>query len=219
MYSFAQRSDTRVMDEPLFGHFLAHTGAERPSREDVLRTMAVDREAALHSIAPQDGDEVLMLKHMANHIEGLDWKDVDGAHHKHVILTRHPDGVLPSYRAHIERPTMLDLGYAHQRRILEHAQGRAIVVTAESLFLNPEATLRALCHALDLPWEASMLTWRPGGRPEDGVWAQHWYHGVHRSSGWEARTLRQGSVPTALNDLREECVEHYIALQAQSLNP
>ena len=39
MYSFAQRLDTRVMDEPLFGHFLAFTGVDRPSREDVLRTM------------------------------------------------------------------------------------------------------------------------------------------------------------------------------------
>ena len=219
MYSFAERTDTRVMDEPLFGHFLTHTGASRPSREEVLATMPTSRTEALQTLQPRQNDEILFLKHMANHLEGLAWADVDGPHHRHVILTRHPDGVLPSYRAHIARPTMLDLGYAHQHRILQLAGDRAVVVTAESLFSQPEPTLRALCDALDLPWEAGMLTWQPGGRPEDGVWAPYWYEGVHRSAGWEARTLTHGEVPPDLEALRATCLEHYLALQAQSLNP
>ena len=219
MYSFAERTDTRVMDEPLFGHFLTHTGASRPSREEVLATMPTSRTKALQTLQPRQDDEILFLKHMANHLEGLAWTDVDGPNHRHVILTRHPDGVLPSYRAHIARPTMLDLGYAHQHRILQLAGDRAVVVTAESLFSQPEPTLRALCDALDLPWEAGMLTWQPGGRPEDGVWAPYWYEGVHRSAGWEARTLTHGEVPPGLEALRATCLEHYLALQAQSLNP
>ena len=206
MYSFAERTDTRVMDEPLFGHFLTHTGASRPSREQVLTTMPTSRTEALQTLQPRQDDEILFLKHMANHLEGLAWADVDGPHHRHVILTRHPDGVLPSYRAHIARPTML-------------AGDRAVVVTAESLFSQPEPTLRALCDALDLPWEAGMLTWQPGGRPEDGVWAPYWYDGVHRSAGWEARTLTHGEVPPDLEALRATCLEHYLALQAQSLTP
>ncbi|MGB0195676.1 MAG: hypothetical protein ACPF84_04020, partial [Flavobacteriales bacterium] len=36
MYSFAQRPDFGVVDEPLFAHFLQQTGAERPSRAEVL---------------------------------------------------------------------------------------------------------------------------------------------------------------------------------------
>ena len=112
---------------------------------------------------------------MANHLEGLTWEDVDGPEHAHVILTRHPDGVLPSY-ARIDAPTMLDLGYAHQRDIAARAAGRVHVVTAESLFEAPKATLKALCAALDMPWEEGMLT-SPGGRPEDGIWAPYWYEG------------------------------------------
>lgn len=219
MYSFAERVDTRVMDEPLFGHFLSCTGVSRPSREEVLATMPTSRTAALQSLQPRQEDDVLFLKHMANHLEGLSWSDVDGHHHRHVILTRHPDGVLPSYRAHIARPTMLDLGYAHQHRILQHAGDRAVVVTAESLFAQPEHTLRALCASLELPWDKGMLTWQPGGRPEDGAWAPYWYDGVHRSSGWEPRTLAHGEVPPDLAALRATCLEHYLALQAQSLKP
>ena len=163
MYSFAQRSDTRVLDEPLFAHFLKHTGVGRPSRDEVLITMPSSKKEALATLVPETSDQVLFLKHMANHLEGLDWEDLDGPEYQHVILTRHPDGVLPSYRAHIDHPTLLDLGYAHQQRILKLAGERAAVVTAESLFANPTATLRALCDALDLPWQTEMLTWKKAG--------------------------------------------------------
>ena len=219
MYSFAQRSDTRVLDEPLFGHFLKHTGVARPSREEVLRTMPTTKREALATLAPGPSDDVLFLKHMANHLEGLDWSEVDGPDHRHIILTRHPDGVLPSYRAHIDRPTLLDLGYAHQHGILNLAGERAVVVTAESLFAHPQAMLRVLCNALDLPWQKDMLTWKKGGRPEDGVWARYWYDGVHQSTGWEPRELQHGKVPESLSDLRERCLEHYLALQARALTP
>jgi hypothetical protein len=134
-------------------------------------------------------------------------------------LTRHPDGVLPSYRAHINHPSLLDLGYAHQHRILNLAGERAVVITAESLFAQPEAALRALCNALDLSWQTDMLTWKKGGRCEDGVWAKYWYEGVHQSTGWEPRALQHGEVPESLAELRETCLEHYLALQACAMTP
>lgn len=218
MYSFAQRSDTRVMDEPLFGHFLATTGVDRPSRKDVLRTMPLTAEAALASVVPRPMDQVVFLKHMANHLEGLDWSDVDGPNHMHVVLTRHPDGVLPSYGAHISNPTMLDLGYTHQLDLVQRIPDRVVVVTAESLQARPEPTLKALCRELGLPWDANMLSWTPGARPEDGVWAKHWYSGVHASSGWEARTLARGQVPAHLASLRAACKSHYLALKDHEIS-
>ena len=108
MYSFAQRPDTRVLDEPLFAHFLKHTGVARPLRRGFERDAVLQIMPSPRSFPPSD--EVLFLKHMANHLEGMDWEDLDGPKHRHVILTRHPDGVLPSYRAHIDHPTVLDLG-------------------------------------------------------------------------------------------------------------
>jgi len=217
MYSFAQRPDTRVLDEPLFAHFLRHTGVARPSRDEVLSAMSSSKPDALATLVPAPSDEVLFLKHMANHIEGLDWEDLDGPKHRHVILTRHPDGVLPSFRAHIDHPTLLDLGYVHQHRILKLAGERAAVITAESLFANPTGTLRALCDALDLPWQTEMLTWQKGGILEDGVWAKYWYDGVHNSTGWEVRTLQHGNTPPHLSELRDQCLEHYLALEQHAL--
>ncbi len=38
MYSFAQREDTRVIDEPLYGHYLKVTGVLHPGRKEVIQT-------------------------------------------------------------------------------------------------------------------------------------------------------------------------------------
>ncbi len=186
MYSFAQRSDMCVLDEPLFGHFLQQTGVSRPSREDVLATMPLDRPTVLSQFERR-GKPHLFLKHMANHLEG--WNEwADFAQNSHVVLTRDPVRVLASYQQHIQSPTRLDLCYDHQLWWLNHLKAKGIpvlVLDSDALVSNPEVQLKRLCYFLDLPWDEKMLRWKAGPRPEDGVWAQYWYHRVHASEGWE----------------------------------
>ena len=50
MYSFAQRSDTRVIDEPLYGHYLRVSGARHPGREEVLSAMESDGETVVREV-------------------------------------------------------------------------------------------------------------------------------------------------------------------------
>ena len=38
MYSFRERQDTTVFDEPFYAHYLNVTGREHPGREEVLKT-------------------------------------------------------------------------------------------------------------------------------------------------------------------------------------
>ena len=38
MYSFAQRADTTVVDEPFYGFYLDQTKIPHPGREEVLRS-------------------------------------------------------------------------------------------------------------------------------------------------------------------------------------
>lgn len=185
MYSFAQRSDFGVVDEPLFAHFLQQTGAERPSRSEVLASMPADRVnilPTLHRAEPH-----VFLKHMANHLEG--WPDrQDFAKHRHVLLTRHPRKVLRSYRAHIEAPTALDLCYDHQKAWLEHCEAEGwpvAVLDSDRLVAAPEQSLRSLMEWLNFSFDPCMLEWPAGPREEDGPWAKYWYHRVHASTGWE----------------------------------
>lgn len=186
MYSFAQRDDMNVLDEPLFGHFLEKTGVKRPSRLEVLSSMPSDREAILSQIEDA-GKPQVFLKHMANHMEGWDTRS-DFMPHKQIILIRDPVNVLASYQRHIDKPTRLDLCYDHQWRWFKEceAKGKSVVVVdSDKLIANPEAQLKRLCAFLGLPWDHNMLHWKPGPRKEDGIWAKYWYERVHASTGWE----------------------------------
>ena len=42
MYSFSQRDDTRVVDEPLYGHYLLKTGVRHPGREEIMAAVNCD---------------------------------------------------------------------------------------------------------------------------------------------------------------------------------
>ena len=44
MYSFRQRADTTVVDEPLYAHWLRVTGADHPGRDDVFAAQDPDGE-------------------------------------------------------------------------------------------------------------------------------------------------------------------------------
>jgi hypothetical protein len=221
MYSFAQRNDMRVIDEPLFGHFLRQTGVDRPSREAVLATMPWKHKEVLRAWETESGH--LFLKHMGNHLEG--WPEEDFDEHRQVILVRNPRSVLRSYQEHVALPTALDLCYAHQLRWMERCQSKGIpicVVDSDCLLEEPEPQLRALCEFLGLPWDAKMLQWQPGARPEDGVWAKYWYQKVHASSGWEKRPKAHSwsenqPLSDGLMDVLQEVQPIFERLQAKAI--
>ena len=222
MYSFAQRKDMRVLDEPLYGYFLERTGAERPCREATLAERPSTATSVLEFMRPRpeewNSEEHLFCKHMANHAEGLPWSSFEG--HRHVILFRNPASVMDSYGAHIQRPTMQDLGYQDQCNLLERMDehGRPpVVVCSDRLQAHPKKVLQNLCNELGLSWSEDMMTWGAGARPEDGPWAPWWYTGVHASAGWEARKPSEHSVPAHLKELHGSCLDAYHALLERSI--
>mmetsp|Transcript_6211 Transcript_6211/g.22853 ORF Transcript_6211/g.22853 Transcript_6211/m.22853 type:complete len:118 (-) Transcript_6211:2806-3159(-) len=105
---------------------------------------------------------------------------------------------------------------------------RPVVVEAGGLLRDPEKTLRALCAALDLDFQQSMLSWEPGPRPEDGCWAAWWYASVHASNGWrkaeDGATPRNGHVEELpplspqLQAVLEQCLPVYEKLKKHAIN-
>ena len=88
MYSFRQRSDTQVFDEPLYGHYLATSEARHPGGDEVLAAMDTDGERVVREVllggangaggrdgpagAPADAPRLRVYKNMAHHLRGLD---------------------------------------------------------------------------------------------------------------------------------------------------
>lgn len=212
MYSFAQRGDTHVVDEPLYGHYLKTSGASHPGRDEVMAAMNCDGNAVMQSLLHpvQEPDRpVLFMKHMAHHLVGIDRSFLHEA--QNILLIRDPREMLPSLAVQLPDATLRDTGLAVQSALYDElaVQGREpAVIDSRELLLNPERVLSVLCERLELGFDRDMLHWPKGPIPQDGVWARHWYHAVHESTGF-ARYVAKSDFPARLESLLGECVPHY----------
>lgn len=222
MYAFAQRSDCSVVDEPFYAAYLAATGLDHPMRDEVLAGQSQSyADVITNCVASRAGSEHVYQKHMTHHILAdtpLDWL----SKLTNVFLIRHPARVVASYGKKRENPTLSDIGFEQQKMLYEQVKSLgldSIVVDSADVRDDPAGTLSALCDALGIPFEPAMLTWAPGGIPEDGVWARHWYGAVHRSSGFADP---EGPLPEISGDLTrvvEEALPIYEAMRADRLKP
>jgi hypothetical protein len=94
-----------------------------------------------------------------------------------------------------------------------------VVIDSHDVRAAPGPALQALCAAIDLPFDAAMLSWPAGGCADDGVWAAHWYDAVHRSTGFAGA---EGPLPDLPPDLQALCARTlpiYHAMRAHALRP
>jgi hypothetical protein len=62
-----------------------------------------------------------------------------------------------------------------------------------------------------------MLSWPAGPRASDGVWANHWYDAVWRSTGFQPYRPKRVEVPVRLTDVLKRAEEIYQALYAHRM--
>ena len=219
MYSFRQRTDTVVVDEPLYGHYLRTSDADHPGAREVLNDMDDDGERVVReTILGPCRRRVHFFKNMAHHLPGLDQGFLDGV--TNVLLIRDPTEMLPSLAKQLPSPIMRDTGLREQAVILDSVLARGeqpLVLDARELLLDPSGVLARACVRLGIPFEESMLSWPAGPKPEDGVWAQHWYHNVHASTGFSPYRPYTEPFPDRLKPLLQECLPIYERLQEYAI--
>jgi len=220
MYAWAQRPDTTVWDEPMYGNFLAVTGVDHPMRDEVLAAMPTEAGEIVDQMLNSEWPTpVVFYKNMAHHLVGFDLEIVDSM--DNFLLTRDPTDMLPSLARGMGRiPSLDDTGYAVQIDIVERlaATGRTpIVVDSRSVLDEPQRTLTKLCTALDLEYEPDMLTWPAGPKDYDGVWGPHWYTRLHGTSGFEPYTPRNEPLPADLSELHAQCAPLYDRLSEHAI--
>ncbi len=222
MRSFGNRSDTAVVDEPLYAHYLLATGASHPGREEVIAHHETDWPkvvAGLTGPVP-GGKRVYYQKHMAHHLlPGMDRAWIAGL--TNCFLIRDPREVITSFVKVVERPTAAELGLPQQVELFEAERARTgrvpPVVDSRDILESPRAVLARLCEAVGIDFQETMLRWPPGRRETDGVWAPHWYASVERSTGFGPYTPKDDQVPRELMGVYEECRVLYDRLAAHRL--
>ena len=219
MRAWENRPDTVVVDEPLYGFYLARTGIAHPGRDEIIQTMEngwpeVIDQLTLTPLPP--GKTVLYAKHMTHHLlPEVDRGALGGL--RHAYLIREPRQLLASYARVRDQPVLADLGLAQQVEIFRMFGGP--VLDAADILRQPEAALRALCAALDVPFDPAMLSWPAGPRDTDGVWAPHWYDGVWRSTGFGPDRPATTELPPELEPLAERCRPFYEEMSAHRIRP
>jgi hypothetical protein len=149
-----------------------------------------------------------MTQHMLADVP-LDWLDEVA----NCFLIRDPHAVVASFT--IQRPDAAawELGFEQQARLFDHVCDRLghapPVLDAADVLKDPRGTLGALCAKLGIPFSERMLSWPPGPRDSDGVWAPHWYAAVERSTGFAPYQPQEPKLSHVQRDLVEQCRPHY----------
>ncbi|WP_256867493.1 sulfotransferase family protein [Winogradskyella forsetii] len=216
MYAFAQRTDTKVFDEPLYAYYLKnHSEAHKyhPGSEAILDTMENDGEKVVDMMLNNTEKPVLFFKHMTHHLLGLKRDFMKTT--INIILTRDPEEMLPSFDKVIKNPSLHDVGYALHVELVNYFKANNIpftVLDSKNVLLNPERTLGKLCEFVGIPFDKNMLSWQPQQRKEDGIWAKYWYDNVHKSSGFMKYRAKVEPFPEHLYPLLKKSIPHYNTL-------
>ncbi len=191
MYSFSQRPDTLVLDEPLYAHYLnQNPHLSRPYKTELLQAQDIDGTKVIQNfdqILANSGKKILFVKHMAKQVENIDVKLLAKDNCRHIFLIRDPFAMIQSWGVkhekhqegcHLEAtslPRMVQLFSDLRRRIAssvgtgEGSGGRMpVVLDSDILKHHPRQALMQLCHELGVPFFEEQLSWVAGPKPFDG---------------------------------------------------
>ncbi len=209
MRSWGNRADTAVIDEPFYAFYLKQTGKAHPGSDEIVAQCETDLHniiAALTGPVP-GGRSVFYQKQMTHHLlpeVSREWL----CQMTNCFLIRNPAEVIASYvKKHDVDLTIVDLGFEQQLEIFNSIGG--FVIDATDVLKNPERMLRLLCEAVGVEFDEAMLSWPPGIRETDGIWAKYWYEEVARSTSFQPYAERSQEVPERFREIHERCRECY----------
>lgn len=218
MRAWENRGDCAVSDEPLYAHYLDHTGLDHPAREAVIADGDSDWQRVVDSLlgAAPGNAAVWYQKHMTHHLlPHMDHGWIAGL--RNVLLIRDPREVVASYVKSRATVAADDIGLPQQVALYDElcATGSPPPILDAGDFLrSPGPHLRALCEWLGIAFTDRMLHWPKGPRASDGIWAPHWYAHVWESTGFEAPVEKEITLSGAAAQVAEQCRPHYERLHA-----
>lgn len=219
MYAFAQRTDTLVVDEAFYGFYLSHTSAHEyhPGADEIIASLENDGNKVIEMILGPHKKSVVFFKNMTHHMLDLDLKFTRNVFN--IILTRDPKEMLTSFVKVVPNPKMEDVGYKGQAELLNYFKEQNapyVVLDSKDILVDPARALALICEKAGIRFKKEMLSWKPGKRPEDGVWAKYWYGNVHQSNGFGKYEMKKVDIPEACKGLLKECEMYYHRLIEES---
>jgi protein-lysine N-methyltransferase EEF2KMT len=183
LYSFAQRPDCQVFDEPLYANYLRNFATlHRPYRHQLLESETRSSNDVLLSMIESAKEKLVFAKHIVKQCtDDIDLDLLTAPGSRHVFLIRNPLDMIMSWnqKNHVHNEsqdiygtTVMDL-VALFTKIRSKTGVTPLVVDVDELVKNPEGILSNLCLKLEIPFLEEQLTWSQGPKPEiDGCFSQ-----------------------------------------------
>jgi len=219
MYSFRERPDMEVFDEPLYAHYLNSTNLNHPGKKEILSSLEIDWKKVVYNVILKNRKKNSFFKLMTHFLVDVDkdfLKDV-----QNIIFIRDPKEIINSYSKVIKKPNISDIGVKMQYDLylyLNSVNINTIILDSKKLLINPKKTLTKLCDLLNIPFYDTMLNWEKGGKEEDGVWAKYWYKNVHNTTCFLPYKKRLDfQFNSSQKNLYNECKYYYNLLTKLSI--
>jgi hypothetical protein len=224
MRSWGNRTDTFVYDEPFYAHYLQATGRDHPGAAEVIASGETDWRKVVESLTGNvpPGKHICYQKQMTHHLlPQIERAWLCGV--TNCFLIRDPREVILSYIKKNNDPALEDIGFVQQAEIFDWVRANTgaipAVIDARDVLENPRRILELLCDRVGVEFGDAMLSWPPGLRETDGVWAKHWYGEVLTSTTFRAAPSRElQEVPARLVEVYERSREAYARLYQHRLH-
>ena len=212
MYAFGNRADCVAWDEPFYAFSLVNHGNDHPLRDEIIAANASDWDALVARCTAPAEKPLFYQKHMTHHMlegYGRSWiRNLTNA-----FLIRAPERVLASYAKKWPDVTLRDIGFVEQAEIFamvaDHLGHAPPIIDADDVLENPNQVLKSLCATCGIAFDAAMLSWKPGPKPFDGVWAPHWYNAAWASTGLSRPEPVAVELPAALRKIAAAARPYY----------
>lgn len=223
MRAWGNRADSFVVDEPFYAYYLRATGKQHPGADEVMASGETDWEKVIVRLTGPipNSKRIFFQKQMAHHLLPEVDREWLGAV-TNCFLIRDPREVIASYIKKREDPALPDLGFTQQAEIFDFVRTRTKsippVIDARDVLGNPERMLRLLSEAVGVEFSDSMLSWPPGLRDTDGIWARHWYGEVAKTTSFQPYHPSAAKVPPHLQEIHNQCRTLYERLYEYRLH-
>ena len=213
MRSWSSRKDTYVTDEPFYAYYLKKTRINHPMYEKIINSYFSDYNEIVNHLINEVPNQknIWYQKHMAHHL--IDLSKIDWIKKcENCILLRHPKEVISSYTAKNKLNSITDLGYPQQFEIakfLKDSNKSFKIIDSEDLLKNPKKVLFDWCKSINIEFDESMLHWKKGHHPNDGIWWQHWYNNVIKTTGFQKYEKKDISIENEYDSIYNDSMEYY----------
>ena len=83
------------------------------------------------------------------------------------------------------------------------------IIDSEDLLKNPKKLLFDWCKNINIDFDESMLEWKKGNHQNDGIWWEHWYDNVIKTTGFQKFQKKDINIENKYDSIYNESMEYY----------